>query len=153
MTESDTAPNKQEVSLVACNLMKSCLLIIALFASKAMCQTEDSTISFGHVIQIPQQFAANENEAGWTTHERYRDGYESGWWQCIYDYQKNIDLCFDTVQTAVSGWPSETCGYSKGMEDANARIQSYIEKYGKARVHSELHKLAIPDTLGYKIIH
>jgi hypothetical protein len=122
-----------------------------LFGTISLSQTIDSTISFRHIIHIPQEYAADTNEAGWTVHERYRDGYESGWWRCIYYYQKNIDLCFDTVQTAVSGWPSETAGFANGIEDANSRIRFYISKYGKQKLHYELLKLAIPDTLGYKI--
>lgn len=131
--------------------MKTIFFISLLFNLTMLSQTKDSTINFEHVVPIPQEFAIDSDEAGWTTRERYSIGYESGWWHSIYSFQKDINVCFDTVGVIVSGWPSETFGYLNGGIDAGKRISYFISEFGKDKVHKEVLKLTIPDTLHYNV--
>jgi len=102
-------------------------------------ETLTAVPSMYHEVTVPKKFCSGR---GWhaapSDIERYVKAYEDGWWRCIKLHVKDIDYQSTDADKTGIGWPARVEGLRQGFEDAQARISSNIERFGKKRTHEYL---------------
>jgi hypothetical protein len=143
-------PTSSDIGLIGTEMNK--VAFIFFFSIQIVyAQSQDSIITFKHVIPMHEQCITDTDEAGVSCRERYSNAYEAGWWYCIHKFQMNIDCRPEAKDYSISGWPSATYGWAYGFEDAYLRIKYYLKSRKKNEVQLILKHLQIPDTLHYRI--
>jgi hypothetical protein len=91
-------------------------------------------------LEIPREYQAELR--GWTNElsacQRYMDGFERGWWQCVDNYLGDIGYRTTPADTQVNGWGEFIGGFCDGYASAERQIQSNIRRFGAERTHAYL---------------
>lgn len=124
----------RSVSIVAC--------ILGIIPSALSCAKRVTGPNMTHTVEVPPGHRSGRG-IRWveSDHERYLERYEAGWWLCVEKYANDITYQPTGSETRISGDELAIEAFTKGFQDATARIQQNVRLWGQEQTQAELKSL------------
>lgn len=117
------------------------MLCACLFLISGCATQKQPELYYG--ISVPKQYQAELYcwESGIAGAQRYLNGFEQGWWNCVELYAQDIRHVSTWGDTIANGWPQFISGVEDGHLNAELQIKRNIRIFGEKRTLEYLQEL------------